>query len=67
MFYIGLYREIMKTSSRLKPVPGYLSILAEMILIWSFLIMVQMVQVCCIFRSHKLKIDFQIIFLNLLV
>ena len=33
--------------------------LTGMILIWPSLIIVQMVLVLCIFRSHRLKIDFQ--------
>ena len=33
--------------------------LAEMILIWPSIIIVQMVLVCCISRSHRLKIDFR--------
>ena len=61
IFYIGLYREIMKTSSCLKQPPRFLSILAEIILI-----MVQMVLVRCISRSLGLKIDFHF-FKNLLV
>ena len=31
---------------------------AEMILIWPSLIIVQMVPVCCISKSHRLIIDF---------
>ena len=42
------------------PLPGYV--------IWPYLIIVQMVPVHCISRSHRLKIDFQDgIFNNLLV
>ena len=35
----------------------FLPNLVGIILIWPFLIIVQMVMVHCIFRSHRLKID----------
>ena len=38
---------------------GFLPNLAGMILIWSSLILVQMVMVRCISRSHRLKKDFE--------
>ena len=37
----------------------WMSVVAEMILIWPSLILVQTVSVRCISRSHRLKIDFQ--------
>ena len=49
----------LKKSSCLKPLPEFLPNLAEMILIWSSLIFVQMVLVCCISMSRRLKLDFQ--------
>ena len=58
IFYIGLYRENMKHFSCLKPLAGFCSNLAEMILTQSSLIIVQMVKVYYISRSHRLKIDF---------
>ena len=41
------------------PQAGFLPNSAEMILIWPSLIIVQMVLVRCISRSHRLKINFQ--------
>ena len=41
----------------LKDFSGFLPILAGIILIWPSLIIVQMVMVHCIYRSHRLKID----------
>ena len=42
-----------------KLLPGFLPNMAGMVLIWHSLIIVQMVLVRCIPRSHRLKIDFQ--------
>ena len=42
-----------------KLLAGFFPNLAGIILVWPSLIIVQMVPVSCISRSHKLKIDFQ--------
>ena len=38
---------------------GFWPNMAGMILIWSSLMIVQIFEVCCISRSHRLKIDFR--------
>ena len=48
---------LQRTSPKL--LAGFLPNLAAMIIIWPSIIIVQMVMVRCISRSHRLKIDFR--------
>ena len=48
---------LQRTSPKL--LAGFEPNLAGMVLIWPCLIIVQMFPVCCISRSHRLKIDFR--------
>ena len=52
-------QQLLQRTSPPKLPPGFLPNLAGMILVWPSLIIVQMVSVHCISRSHRLKIDFQ--------
>ena len=53
------HKQLLQRTSPPKLLAGFLPNLAGMILIWPSLIIVQMVLVCCISRSHRLKIDFR--------
>ena len=58
-FDLDLDPSRMQRTSPLELLAGFLPNLAEMILTWPSLIIIQMVMVCFISRSHRLKIDFR--------
>ena len=68
--FIVRHQQLLQRTSPPKLLAGFLPNLTGMILIWSSLIIVQMVMVCCISRSHRLKRVFEMktlkIFLSLI-
>ena len=52
-------QQLLQKTSSPKQLAGFWPNLAGMILIWPSLIILQMILVHCISRSHRLKIDFQ--------